>query len=372
MTPRYLSSNDATPTAVQMRQLVADLIDESPMPTPWDDIGTDAVSSARDLQPHRRRPVLVGAIAASMVGLLIVGLVAMNRSQPSDTASQETVSPGSGALADADDLSSSEWVVIGAPSAEMSYQYSMVGSVLDGSRRTVYGSSNEGSGLTIVVGPHVETLVGETIIVDGRTWFVSDTDGGWTAAREVGSTTVSVSGFGQFDTDARTVLGKLSVVAQVDLPFAPLGVDSELVDVAVYQVDGTVLTLAAQEANGYYCIWTLDADGRGGSCGYRFDPAEVVSPADLVVGVNAPNGASSAQVHAGGIVSADVARVEVEFANGETVSVNPTDLSGQLDTRFWIAAIAVPYSDEDSLAGFDRRVLEVRAYNSSDELIATA
>lgn len=375
MTPRHLSSNDTTPSAVQMRQLVADLIDESPMPTPWDDIGTIAVNPARNPQPRRRRPVLVGAIAASIVGLLIVGLVAMNRAEPSGTAHQSTAAPASSnssALADADDLSSSQWVVAATLPAAMSYQYATVGSVLDAERQIVYQSSNDASQLAISIGSGLKTPSGETTLLGDRTWIVSDADGRWVATRGLESATVSVSGAGQFNADARTILQGLSVVAQSDLPFAPLGIDSELLNVAEYRVDGVVLTLAAQEVNGYYCIWTLDdSEGRGGGCGYRFDPTDIASPADLAVGADAVGGSSTAQVHAGGIVSAAVARVDVEFANGDTVSVNPTDLSGQLDTRFWIAAISVPYTNEDSLAGFDHPVREVRAYNTSGELIAT-
>ena len=120
-----------------------------------------------------------------------------------------------------------------------------------------------------------------------------------------------------------------------DLPSPVLGDPDRAVDVARYDLDGVTHTLAVQESNGFWCTWVRSEEGYGGSCGSAVDP-------DSAITIDGGSTTSSdesdtVEVERGGTVSADVARLEVEFGGG-VISVVPTDESGSFDRKFWIVA----------------------------------
>jgi len=387
MTPRYLSSHDATPTAVQMRQLVADLIDESPMPTPWDDIGTDAVSSARDLQPHRRRPVLVGAIAASIVGLLIVGLVAMNRSQPSGTASQDTASlaeqppsPPAPAtdepagtvppaiatarpLVNLEHFGSSDWVVASTPPPGTELVLASRDIAAPDEIRVVgYApASGDDQSLTLIIeiDPPPSPATGQTITIAGTEWSINIAElDGWNVSRQVGDHHIEVQGPGQIDDD---MLASLLVVDETDLPLAPLGHQADALVVARTQFEDQTYSYAVQESGRYRCGWiTSTGDGGGHRC--RAVPTDVLVT-DGTESIPAQPG--RVVVVAWGTAAQDIATIEIELADGTIITAEPTDLSGTFDSRFWIAAASTTTPTSDPA------VAVVRAYDSDGLLIAT-
>lgn len=76
------------------------------------------------------------------------------------------------------------------------------------------------------------------------------------------------------------------------------------------------------------------------------------------------DGADTAEVVRAGTVSADSARVELEFGDGTVVEATPTDLSGRFERKFWITG-AVVRADGYS-------VVEVRSFDADGLLLGVA
>ena len=178
---------------------------------------------------------------------------------------------------------------------------------------------------------------GDAVEISGTTWTVSAwTPGQWMATRQLASNTVTVTDEGVFDAADRDLLAGLVVVPESGLPSPALGDPDRAVDVARHELDGVTHILAVQESNGFRCTWVRSEAGYGGSCGSVDDPG--LPPITIDGGTTGTSeGSDIVEVERGGTVSADVARLEVEFGGG-VIGVVPTDESGQFDRRFWIVA----------------------------------
>lgn len=60
------------------------------------------------------------------------------------------------------------------------------------------------------------------------------------------------------------------------------------------------------------------------------------------------------------------------FADGTTVTVEPTDLSGTFDKLFWIAAATISTDSQTGMPVTQESIAEVRAYGRMGILIGTA
>ncbi len=145
------------------------------------------------------------------------------------------------------------------------------------------------------------------------------------------------------------------------LPFPPLGDRAVGVEVASFDLDGVIQSFVVQESNGYWCTWIVSGPaGESGGCGATIDTSAALT---IEAGYSmVAEGADTAEVVSAGTVSAESARVEVEFGDGIVVEVIPTDFSGRFDHKFWIAGSSV---------AVDGRSVTVRSYAANGELLGT-
>lgn len=267
-------------------------------------------------------------------------------------------------LSEVTTLRQDDWVLATVLPDGQEWLYGLDSTDVVGTRTSAYGTLQPGNSiqrLTIHVGRvPPATLLADTAQIDGTTWMVDDTQG-WHAVRDLGDVGVEVYGSGPFDDASRDLLAHLVVAGEADLPSPPLGRETDAVEVASYEFDGTVHTHRVQESNGFWCHWTGTTDGTSGGCGDDSDPAAIltVDGGSFTIA----DGTTIGAIERAGSVSPQVVRVEVQFTDGTTVSVTPDDPSGQFDRKFWIVAAAV--SQEFVANG------EVRAYDETGQLLAT-
>ena len=323
-------------------------------------------------------------LAAASVVLVVAGLAALasrrvgnDTDDPATPAGRSEQTP----LSEIDDVLQSDWIIATTLPADRQWLYGLasnegvLGDVGGGgqfSRRVSwYGTKRfdgESEQLSVAVEALASVPEGESVEISGATWTVSAwTPGQWTATRQLASSTVTVSDEGAFDDAGRDLLAGLVVVPESGLPSPALGDPDRAVDVARYELDGVAHTLAVQESNGFWCTWVRSEGGYGGSCGTAVDPD---SPITIDGGSTTSSDESdTVEVERGGTVSADVARLEVEFG-GAVISVVPTDQSGSFDRKFWIVAARFDGPAEPGQPS-PASLIEVRAYDAQDRLLGT-
>ncbi len=376
-----------TDIELRLRDHFADLADEVQIPEmTFEDLlveRTERVHRSRlsTGRPERARSIRSWMLAAASVVLVLAGLSALaSRRDSVNTDERSTpVEPTKQTpLSSVDDVMASDWIIATSLPEDRQWLYALAAT--DGlsgdaamgrqvSYRVVwYGTERKTEQLGISIDASSPVPEGEAVEVAGTTWTVSAwTPGQWTAARQLASSTVTVSDRGVFDAADRDLLAGLVVVPESGLPSPPLGDPDRAVAVARFDLDGVTHTLTVQESNGFWCDWVGSEQGNAGGCGHVLDPNSVIT----IDGgsTTTSEGSDVVEVERGGSVLADVARVEVEFGGG-VISVVPTDESGQFDRKFWIVAARF---DAPAEAGrpSPAALIEVRAYDSQDRLLAT-
>ncbi len=344
-------------------------------PTPTHDIvNLDPRASHRG-----RRWLAVAAAAVLVVGL--AGLVAFTgRTTPTSPADEPTVaipSPDSGPgqpLSGTDQLASSDWVLATVLPEGLEFLYARGdGLAPDQHSRTIAYGVPRGDGtdeeLWVEIGRPRRGTSDESFTVGDVVWSIDRPDTGWwSASASVGSTDLNVRGASG---DVERVLAGLTVVDESSLPFTPLGTLDDAVVVARTSLDGELYDYSIQESGRYKCDWVTSQTGYSGGCG-----SIVQADADVTVdaGATTDPGARAGTVDAvrGGSVNAAAVSVEVVFADGTTVTVEPTDLSGTFDKLFWIVASTISTDSQTGLPVTEESVAEVRAYDVAGDLIGTA
>ena len=333
--------------------------------------GTDP-RPADDASGRHRGPMVAAAVVL-FVGA--VGLIAIRqRDEPaSEAPPTATVIAAPRPFGEVDELSPTDWVTATVLPDGVDWLYANrrdYGERAD-NRAVAYGqrvSDETGEQLWIEIGAQPAPSTSSAFDVDGTEWKVNDLGGGWwSATRQVGDTTVNVRGQGDLDA---ALLAGLVVVDESELPHVPLGGFDDAIEVAQAALGDVVFTYAVQESNDFYCHWVSDGAGRSGGCGGLIEPDTVItidggSTEQLV-------GADTVTAVRAGTVSVDAVRVEVDFADGTTLAVEPTDLSDGFDRQFWVAAATIGTDSKIGVPVTEEVVGEVRAYDASDALIGTA
>jgi hypothetical protein len=348
------------------------------------DIGPTPSANVVNVDPgatHQgRRWLAVAAAAVLVVGL--VGLVAFaGRTTPRSPADEPTATsppPDSGPgrpLSSTDQLALSDWVFATALPDGLEFLYARRNSLApdpDQHSRTIAYGVPRGDGtdeeLWVEMGrPHRGTS-DESFTAGGVVWSIDRADSSrWSASASVDGTALNVRGSGNVE----RVLAGLTVVDESNLPSTPLGSPEDAAVVARTSLDGELYTYSVQESGRYKCDWVTSQSGGTGGCG-----SIVQADANVTIdaGATTDPGALPDTVDTvrGGSVSAAAASVEVVFADGTTVTVEPTDLSGTFDKLFWIAASTISTDSQTGLPVTEEAVAEVRAYDAAGNLIGTA
>jgi hypothetical protein len=137
--------------------------------------------------------------------------------------------------------------------------------------------------------------------------------------------------------------------------------------VATYDHNGFPYVMQAEGVNDYYCV---KAGGAGG-CPLWIKPDQLMT-SHGGGSTAAMSGSTTITSSASGIVQPIVDRIEVEFVDGQRISVEPTDLTGRIDHKFWIVATDIeldaPY-DPDPGESSPRPVVSVTAYDRDGNVL---
>lgn len=367
-----------------MRSAIGDILENAPTAPERPPVQVRQRARLAPELPRRRRIAALSAAALVVAGL--VGLVMFSgRSTPSSPADEPTVtSSPSDSRPDrrasiTGQLAPSDWVVATALPDGFEFLYARrdsLGPDPDQHSRTVaYGvprGDGTEEGLSIEIGgPHQQTSA-ESLAGSDDIWTIDrSASGWWSASVRVGDTDLNVRGSGDVDEE---VLVRLTVVDEAVLPFTPLGDPDDAAVVARTSFDSRVYTYSVQESGHYRCHWVTSETGASSGCGPRVEPdADVTIDAGETF-ETIDRGARPDMVDAvrAGSVSAAAASVEVVFADGTTVTVEPTDLSQTFDKLFWIAAATIGTDSQTGLPVTEETVAVVRAYDSVGNLLGTA
>ena len=173
---------------------------------------------------------------------------------------------------------------------------------------------------------------------------------------------IDAAGFQQLLDGARAgTAAELPGVASMPTGFA----DDDVV--ATYVQGDITHQLHADGATGYYCIkWP-----GGGVCPYTLLPGRMMTDNGGGAGGGVV-GSTTTTAMAMGIVDPAVARIEVEFVDGQRISVQPTDLTGLYGNRFWLVVTTVELDaplEMGASPGGNVRV--VTAFDSEGNILAT-
>lgn len=342
------------------------------------------IAAARTVDLRRPRPA-IGTIAAVGVALAgLGGLFALAGREANEapaavpvTTPPTTVASGPLPLSEVDTLGPTDWVITTAIPEGYEYLYAMRSPSFGGgdtgptSRHIAYGeTAADGTGTELVIWiDSPPDGAAETVTIAGIDWQINRSGlRRWNATRDIGGTAVTVSGQGDVDEEA---LAGLAVVDEADLPFEPLGDPDDAVVVAQTEFAGEMFRFEIERSGQHQCEWVSSETGSGGGCGGRVDPDAVIT---IDGGAGSDPGRRPGTVDAvrSGSVTAAADIVEVEFADGTVVRVEPTDLSGLFRERFWIAGATISNQSRSRVPVSEETVAAARAYDADGELLGTA
>lgn len=339
-------------------------------PTEFRELATPEPGEAAHLEPVSPTPPQRRAwwlaVAAAAVVIVVAGLAAIAGSWNSrDIDSSESELAASPVLlSEVANVDSTEWVIATTLPDDLAWMYAQHPTRSDpfDRRLAIYGTTSRAGTferLRISVVDDQTTRRGEILEIAGTTWTLDLTEPGrWTASRQLGSTAVVVRDSLPFADADRALLAGLVVVPESGLPTPTLGNPALRVEVARFALGNVTFAVEVQESNGYWCFFVDGSGGCGGELGLL---AELAIEGGFVT---VADGASTAVAVGAGTATSDTVRIEVEYTSGNVVAVTPTDLSGQFDRKFWVVGATVRADD--------RSVLEVRAYDADNRLLATA
>ena len=336
-----------------IRAVLGHVRDEAPVAVSWDEV----VERHDRVGSKRRMGSLAIAAAVVVVGLLGLVVALQLRGDtdevPADTPDGTSVDGASvttiGAADQVDrlaDLGPDDWVV----PTDLPDGYDVV-LAFNPDRRSGRSLTIGGEDVFDVylivseLGEGSDELpAGEAIVVGGVTWSLRtflDEDTGVSATdlqRRAGDQLVRLSSSGAAEVVVAIAEG-LESVADDEFDVPVLGSDGEFTEVA--EQDGATVSVIGVE--GYYCVRVDSAAGGGIGCG-----ATAKSVAPISSGITSSSGELSVT---GGVAGGDVARIEFLRPRGVSVVVEPTDLSGQFDDRFWVAE--GPLTGNQAIVTFD-------------------
>lgn len=267
-----------------------------------------------------------------------------------------------------------DWIVANAPAETGELQYVVVESGI-GQRIAHYGPIGDRSNLDIAIDTSSTSVSGTLVDVKGVEWSETDEPGFWSAERRIGDAAIRVSSSTLDAELGRQILLGLTLVPTLELPIEPIDVgvlvDARTAPVATYSTEDRTFTMRAAQQNGYYCTFTDDGTGGGGSsCGEFFDPTTSwASPGTQ--GYGHDEDTNEVTVEASGIVAPDVVVVEIDFINDTTVTLSPTDLTGTFASQFWTAGATIELDPGQDPYSILSAVIEIRSLDDVGSVLYT-
>ncbi len=359
----------------------------SPPPT-WSEVveGRQLARAAEVKDPNRW---LLAAAASAIVAVGVGGLVVLERNEPTPPAASPVEQVANSGLVDTeligseparllnatDQLGPGEWVVPTRMVNGYDLQYSVANFVA--AKVSYFGQSTDTDDQIAVAVLDAAALdpmasAERSLNVMGADWGIEPSNGYWSASRRLGSTFLTVSGPGLDDRTGTELLESLRIVdldnTTLDLLSPGLGGDL----VADYEEDGATTTLSIRQAGNWYCS-TVDAgDGNlAAGCATPFVPAQIISD-NLAKGFTHPDDNGTTIAYAAGIVSTNVAQVDIEFVDGSIISVSPVNLSSDRANNYFVVRADLPGVDAPASDQTESLIVQISALDDTGTVIATA
>jgi hypothetical protein len=203
-----------------------------------------------------------------------------------------------------------------------------------------------------------------------RPWTSEANDDGYMATASNSSSTASISAARLNAVEFNRLFEGVTPATRDDIPSDAFLSLADVTDddiVATYDHNGFLYVMQADGVNDYYCV---KAGGAGG-CPLWIEPDQLMT-SHGGGSTAAMGGSTTITSSASGIVQPIVDRIEVEFVDGQRISVEPTDLTGRFDHKFWIVATDIeldaPY-DPDPGESSPRPVVSVTAYDRDGNVL---
>lgn len=370
-------SNQERPDRVHaaVRQVVGDQVGAAPPPKPWAEVVSAAcgVDAKRSGAAGFRRPRVVAVAAAACLVALVAGLVVVSRDGSTDrsAAPDDALPVTQVPLSQVDSLGPGDWVVPSAAPDEVDFLWATVRA---NSNVVAMGDDPNRPSYVFEVTFPISRSTGPTVpIVSETEWVMTALEIGWRTRRGVGPALVAVNGPGGFDDAAEALLDGLVVVSAEGLPQPPVDPDGPMTEVASFDIDGVVYTYSVVGTPAYACVRVDEAGlGASGYCGPFTAEGDVFASFTGGGGYTYTEDSDVIRATADGAVRSDVARVEVEFIDGTTVSVEPMNTSDVFpELRFWVVVADVNVPDLRSFENLTP-VAEQRAFDADDTLLNRA
>ncbi len=312
----------------QIRSVLAAARTTAPTPDGWDDVSARA--GARRTSSTRRL-LAAAAVVVAITG--VVGLVLLRSDGDRDEVpADEDLTTETVAVVDPlADLGEDDWAV---PLGELPPGQRVLVAIQGAEQgRTVVigGESADEVYVSVRPGSGEPSEDGETTDIGGVAWglqLLRDDAGepvGTYLHRAVGDRSVTLTTSGSLDL-AADIAAALRAVSTAELPVDVLDADGEYTEVARLGA----LQLQVRGVNGFYCYRLADTDAMttSGGCTSFVEPD---SPIAALGGFGGPDGSYLA-----GLTSGDVARITFVRPDGVEIVLEPVDVSGTFDERFWI------------------------------------
>jgi hypothetical protein len=369
------------------RSVDARITQASPPPT-WSDVvehqQLPRTTEARD--PNRW---LLVAAASAIVAVGVGGLVVLERNEPTPPAASPVAQVANNGLVDTelivsdparpleatDQLGPGEWVVPTRMVDGYDLQYSVVN--FAAAKVSYFGQSTETDDQIAVAVLDAAALdpmasAERSLNVMGTDWGIEASNGYWSASRPLGPTYLTVSGPGLDDPTGTELLESLRVVDLDNTTLDLLSPRPGGALVAQYEEDGATTTLSIEQAGNWYCS-TVDAGDANLAvgCATPFVAGQIISD-NLARGFTHPNDNGTTIAYAAGIVSTDVARVDIEFIDGSVVSVSPMNLSADRANSYFVVRAELPGVDAPASDRTESLIVQISALDDTGTVIATA
>lgn len=368
------------------RSVDARITQASPQPT-WSDVVEHRQLTRSAEARHPNRWLLVAA-ASAIVAVGVGGLVVLERNEPTPPAASSVEKVVNSGLVDTelivsdparpldatDQLGPGEWVVPTRMVAGYDLQYS-VGN-FPAAKVSYFGQATETDdqiAIAVLDAAALDPMASaeRSLNVMGAIWGINARNGYWSASRRLGPTYLTVSGPGLDDRTGTELLESLRVV---DLDNTTLDVLSPRPGgdlVADYEEDGATTTLSIEQAGNWYCSTVEARDGSlAVGCATPFVASQIISD-NLAKGFTHSDDNGTTIAYAAGIISTDVARVDIQFIDGSVISVSPANLSADRANSYYVVRTPLPGVDAPASDQTESLVVQISALDDTGTVIAT-
>lgn len=321
----------------RIRSVLADARSQAPAPVGWSDVVERPIAPAPTARPRFGR-VLVAA-AAGLVMVLVAGLAVIAQRDsdvdaPSLTAAQSLsqIEPGEAALP-----------------TDVPEGWSIEPLINDGQLSWNFVDPATGRTGGVGVGGPLEAAPSQAVVdVAGIEWEVLESVSSYRNGFELGSVVVYAPGFGFGEIEP--LLAGLRPGPPADHPGGVFDPRSDG-DVIVSADDGT---LRAAVVNERVC-WAFFELDEIRTTGCSLDPLATPAPSEVSlddgiailmqfgIGTSIENERNDTVI---GVTTTDIAEVELEFTDGETITAPTSDPTGALGVRFFVADKLTVQTDE--------------------------